>query len=209
MGQAKLPVKFWTVPKICPGGTVACLASGPSLTPDDVEAVRGLDAVIVVNTTYQLAPWATGLYAADAAWWNWHKGADFSGLKYSVSPQAAVWGVKVLRNTGPHGLELQPDGLRTGMNSGYQAINLAVHFGAARILLLGYDMQVGQRREKHWHADHPNKVDADYRKFLGAFQTIVAPLHAAGVEVLNCTRRTALTCFPLVPLADALRRSAA
>ncbi len=203
-----MTVTFATVPRLCPGGTVACLASGPSLTPEDVAAVRDLDAVIVINTTYQLAPWATALYAADAKWWTWHHGAtDFAGLKYSMSPPAAEWGVQILKNTGPHGLELQPTGLRTGMNSGYQAIGLAVHFGAKRVLLLGYDMQLGPKREMHWHKDHPKPVVSEYQKFLTAFATLVTPLREAGVEVLNCTRRTALTCFPCVPLADALARS--
>ena len=49
----------------------AIIASGPSLTKEDVDAVRGLN-VIVINTSYWLAPWADILYACDGHWWDWH-----------------------------------------------------------------------------------------------------------------------------------------
>src|SRR5690606_3319410 len=54
---------------------VVCIASGPSLTADDCEAVKAWRAqeegrgVIVTNTTFRLCPWADVLYALDAAWW--------------------------------------------------------------------------------------------------------------------------------------------
>ena len=51
-----------------------CIASGPSLTPEDVQAVKewrdaGKGKVIVVNTTFRAAPWADAMFAMDAKWW--------------------------------------------------------------------------------------------------------------------------------------------
>lgn len=196
-----------SVPRVWPGETVVCIASGPSLTREDVDYVRGKARVIVVNTSYQLAPWADVLYACDAKWWRWHKGApDFAGQKYSLQKDAR-WhdpAIRVLENTGVEGLERTPTGLRNGRNGGYQAINLAVHFGASRILLLGYDMSQGPHREEHWHGEHPNRSRSPFDKFLRVFPSIVAPLQAVGVEVINCSRRTALTCFPRLPIDVAL-----
>jgi hypothetical protein len=181
------------------------VASGPSLTPADVDYCRGkVDLAIAINTSYQMVPWATALYAADAHWWGWHKGAkDFGGLRYSLSPDAAKYGVSILRNTGQGGLEMSPDGLKTGRNSGYQAVNLAVHFGAKRIILLGYDLQPSKQRE-HWHPDHPHSRPSPYSAFRDAFKLLVGPLASLGVEVVNCTPATALTCFPRRPLREAL-----
>lgn len=197
-----------TVPRLWPGDTVVCLGGGPSLTADDVRAVRDRARVIAVNNAYQLAPWADVLYAADAAWWALHRGVPtFGGLKYSLEARSAVWpGVQVLQNTGNKGLEQEPTGLRTGRNSGYQAINLAVHFGAARVVLLGYDMQTRPHEPAHWFGDHPaplmnTRPDA-YQQFRQHFETIVAPLEARGVDVINCSRQTALTAFPCRPLAE-------
>ena len=202
------PKRQWpTVPKLAPGGTVLCVASGPSLTAEDVEYCRTrVDAAVVVNNGYQLAPWATALYAADWLWWQWHRGApSFHGLKYSLTRQAGCWpGVEVLRKTGDEGLETDPSGLRTGRNSGYQAMNLAVHLGASRIVLLGYDMQRGPKGESHWHGDHPNHVNSPFPIFTRKFETLVGPLSKRGITVVNCSRETALRAFPRMRLEDAL-----
>lgn len=201
---------YATVPKLCPGGTVVCMASGPSLTPEDVEYCRGkADRVIVVNTTYKLAPWADVLCASDLRWWSWHKGAkDFAGLKYATSTHVKWSGVQVLRNCGGAGLELDPSGVRHGLNTGYRAINVAVHLGAVRVLLLGYDMKADGKKE-HWHGDHPIRSRSPYREFLRRFQTLVEPLQQLGVEVLNCTPGSALECFPKANLRDVLKEKMA
>ncbi len=201
-----------TVPRLWPGETVVCIGGGPSLTVSDVELVRGHARVIAVNDAYRLAPWADVLYAADAKWWKWHSVVlDCAGAKYSIeSRETVTWpDVQTLRNTGWTGLELVPTGLRAGHNSGYQAINLAVHLGAKRILLLGYDMTLGTAGESHWFGEHPDGLISPYPQMRAAFDTLVEPLTALGVEVLNCSRRTALTAFPCVALEDALVKVAA
>ena len=202
------PLHTWpTVPRLCPGGTVVILAGGPSLTREDVEYVRAkADAVIAINNTYQLAPWATALYGADGIWWRWHKGAPtFTGLKYSLSRGASMFkDVQILKNSGSRGLETEPTGLKNGRNGAFQAINLAVHFGAKRIILLGVDMQKGPKGEEHWHKDHPNRSRSPYGVFLKYFESLVNPLNDLGVEVINCSPRTALKIFPIMPLRVAL-----
>jgi hypothetical protein len=187
------------------GETVVCLGCGPSLTQADVDLVRGRARVIAINTAYTLAPWADVLYACDSKWWFWHQGAkDFPGRKLALTPEAQRHfpDVELLRNSGPDGLELKDRGaVRAGSNSGHQAINVAVHLGASRILLLGYDMRGG-----HFHAPHPDGSAPPFTVCLARFRTLAAAL-PAGVQVLNCTRRTALTCFPCVPLEDALAQT--
>lgn len=195
------PETVWPeVPRLWPGGTVACLASGPSLTQADVDLVCGhVDGVIAVNDAVRLAPDAAILYACDGKWWGWHDGMPrFTGLKFALKDDAKKWtshGVQVLKQTGLEGLELKPNGLRRGHNSGYQAINVAVHTGAARIILLGYDMRGG-----HFFGNHPDGTKPTFHLCLPLFATLVKPLEAAGVEVINCTRKTAITCFRRAPL---------
>jgi hypothetical protein len=185
------------------------MASGPSLTQEDADYCRGkADGVIVVNTTYKRAPWADALVASDVRWWQWHKGApDFQGLKYATSKHVRWPKVQNLRNTGPKGLELDPTGLRHGINSGYRAINLAFHFGATRIILLGYDMKRGDdpKRLEHWHGDHPVPSRSQYPSFIKYFHSLVEPLREHGVEVINCTPGSALDAFPMADLRDVLK----
>ena len=182
--------------QVWPGSLIVCLGTGPSLTWSDVTRVYGL-RVIAINNAYQLAPWADVLYACDAKWWRWHQGArGFRGRKYTLAPGVKEYPeVEALTNTGTTGLETDPRGLRTGHNSGYQAINLAVHLGAKTIVLLGYDMQ-GDQQGDHYFGRHPDGSKPPFTRCLTAFSTLVEPLAALGVRVINCTRQTALTCFP-------------
>lgn len=64
--------------------------------------------------------------------------------------------------------------------------------GAARILLLGIDM-----RGKHWHPEHPEPSrDSEYVLYRRAFDKLAPLVKKAGVEVINCSPISALTCFP-------------
>lgn len=203
------------VPRLCPGGVAICLGGGPSLTAADVAACRGHGTVIAINDAYRLAPWADLLYACDDKWWHWHHGVpDFPGRKFALEPWRSATrfpDVTILKHTGVKGLELTGGALRTGKNSGYQAINLAVHLGAVRILLLGYDLQYGAKGQSHWFGEHPDGAQPPVQTFVPYFTTLVAPLAARGIEVINCSRQTALTCFPQQALETALAagRSAA
>ena len=106
--------------------------------------------------------------ASDADWWACYDGVpSFRGLKYSLEKRAVKWGVTVLKNTGQRGLERQRTGLRTGLNSGAAAINLAVHFGATRILLLGYDKGHSKTGPEHFFGAHPKRLrsHSPYHRF--------------------------------------------
>lgn len=197
------------------GQTVACLATGPSLTREDCDALRdaGVKA-IAINDAWRLAPWAHVLYSSDRLWWPHYKGVpEYRGRRYGLGSSPgksnhfhAYPQISVLRNAGYDGLELRPDGLRNGRNSGYAAVNLAVHFGASRILLLGYNMGYPNGRA-HFFGNHPpglSQNESLYAGFRAVFETMVEPLRARGVVVLNCTRNSSLTTFPCVELQAAL-----
>jgi len=199
-----------TVPRDWPGETCVVLATGPSLTPDDVDFCRGKARVIAVNNAYTLAPWADALYACDAKWWHWHQGVpSFTGPKWSLDHSA--WGthrarypdVQKLRNTGTRGLERDPSGLKNGRNSGYQAVNLAYHYGAKRIVLLGFNMQPARGRS-HFFGEHPNNQKSPYNIFRKEFASLVDPLKKSGVQVINCSRQSVLECFPKADLHEVL-----
>jgi hypothetical protein len=200
------------VPRSWEGCTAVLLATGPSLTEDDVEFVKGKARVVAVNDAYRLAPWADVFYASDVPWWARHHQhlAECQGMKFTVGqsrtpkPIKGLPDVQVLRNTGTLGLERDPSALRTGLNSGYAAINLAVHFGVSRILLLGFNMSPvnGQR---HFFGNHKGlNNSSDYNRFARKFESLVEPLRTLGVSVTNCTQPTRLTAFPQKPLREVL-----
>lgn len=93
--------------------------------------------------------------------------------------------------------------IRHYCNSGAGAISLSIRMGADRIILLGYDMQhTGGKR--HWHGDHPRRLAnaGNLKDFLPEFDRLRR--HHPLVEIVNCTRVTALTAFPIVNLEEAL-----
>lgn len=200
-----------TVPRLWPGSTVVCLCPGPSLTAADVAFACGRAKTIAVNRAVEVAPAADVLYSSDQYFVRACNGwQGRGGLKFVMEQDAkavkhfAPWpDLVVLRNTGEQGLESQPHGLRTGQNSGYAAINLAVHLGATTIVLLGYDMAVGPKGQRYFDGTG-RQQDAQYAIFRRHFDTLVQPLTAAGIAVVNASRQTALTAFRRLPLEEAL-----
>lgn len=201
------------VPRAFPGQPIVCIGGGPSLMRADVEACRGRARVLAINDAIRLAPWADVLYAADARWWITHQETKlFTGLKFSLQPCIGRSDVMVLRNTGRFGLERDPTGLRTGGNSGFSAINVAVHLGASTIVLLGYDLRRIQSRA-HWFGSHASPLhdpsESQLVTWRGHFATLVDPLAALHIPLINCTPDSALTWFPQRSLGDVLGEVAA
>jgi hypothetical protein len=208
----------WSVPPEWVGETAVILASGPSLTREQCEAVRGKARVIAVNNQAidtdcdgvrvpAMARWADVLYAADAKWWRHYadRSLKFAGTKVTIRDTLPWKEVFSLKQSVDHAtFDPRPTHLVSGGNSGYQAIHLAVHYGATRIVLLGFDMKDGMGRRRHWFGAHPGKLDSrgNYTGWLRAFEKLAGVLKARNVEVINCTADTALKAFRRMPLKE-------
>ncbi len=151
------------------------------------DSVRHLRCV-VVNDAFRLAPWAEALAAQDPDWWYENPDAfEFKGGRYSSVAFRSVYAIGYT------------EGISQESPSGLLGLHVAIALGAKRVLLLGFDMHGG-----HYFGPHKwplsNTPPARFEWFKAAFGAY--PLR--GVEVLNCTPGSALTCFPMVDLADAL-----
>lgn len=183
------------------GRTVVCIASGPSLTAEDCEAVRASGhPVIVTNTTFRLCPWADVLFAFDGKWWKeYHEEvkATFKGRMLSAA--------QIAPNFGAESTFGAPWFTAVG-NSGVSAISLAISGKAKKIVLLGFDCQKTGGRV-HWHGDHPGSLSnaKTIMMWPKQFDIIAGRAKAAGIPVVNSTRQTVLKCFPRVDLAEALQ----
>lgn len=209
--------RFSAIQPVWRADTVVCIGGGPSVTQGAVDSVRGRARVIAVNNAYWLAPWADMLYFADGRWWEWHKDDPryqaFAGQRVTIEGtglNVADPDVHFLHNysttTGDQGgLSETPNGLRTGSNGGYQAVNIATLAGTRRILLLGYDMRFVNGRS-HWHGGHPAKVPESHYSvnYARYYASMLPHLERLGVAVINCTPGSKLTAFPFLPLEDAL-----
>jgi hypothetical protein len=207
------------------GATVACIGGGPSLSTDQCAVVQQRQRshgwkCIAVNDAYKAVPTADICYFADSQWWRWHKDREefkaFAGIKASIEQTGAEIeddDVHMVRNaaavaTALHaygdgqtgGLSAFPNALRSGSNGGYQALGLAIAAGAARVLLLGYDMKFSGGKS-HWHGGHAGARTTDdhpYRTtYTKAFEQLTLP---PGVQVINCTPDSNVRCFPFQPV---------
>lgn len=163
------------------------LASGPSMSQTTADAVRGRGTVMAVSDAYLLAPWSDVLVSSDAAWWRHHHPV-FAGRRFSAH--------------GGEGTEVI-QGVPGGSNSGVLGILVARHLGAKKILLLGFD-----GHGSHFFGDHPEPL----RNTSAPRRRVHAEQHKAqareavrdGIEIVNGTPGTVLTCYPQVSLGEVL-----
>lgn len=172
------------------GETVVCIGSGPSLTKEDCELVRGYRR-IAVNSSWRMVPDCDVIYASDYAWWRRYSG--------EISSTAERWTCN--KKTADE-YQCQLFKLGGGYNSGLAAIHLAMWFGAKRILLLGYDCKPTNGK-LHWHGAHsrlnnPNEIS--FRIWRRQFR--MTPKHIRD-RIVNCSRETVLT-YTRARLEDAI-----
>lgn len=163
---------------------------------------------LAVNESWRLCPWADALYGGDAPWWFRHVGLpEFAGQKWTRSWEAATrYGLNFVEClTGEHRL-VSGGRIGDGGNSGFQAINLAVNLGARLIALVGFDLRLD--RGTHWHGAHEPPLSnpaighvVNWRRRLDA---AAADIAARGVRVVNTSAVSALTAYPVLPLAEAI-----
>lgn len=177
------------------GQTVVCIASGPSLNKTDIKLVRRSKLItIAVNNAWKWAPWADLHYAGDMAWWrNYGAEVRHKSQRWTCSKAAAE----------RFRCKYRPRKIKPGYNSGAMAIELALHLGAARVLMIGYDCSVANGT--HFDGDHsktPNPTPERCKRWKPQFKQILKLYPNA--EVINCSRYTELKCFPRKTLEEAL-----
>lgn len=205
--------EYWTPEPLFEGETVYCLASGPSLTKDVCAKVEGRPS-IAVNSSCMLAPWASVLFFTDSSWYEQRRDLvkNWPGIVVTMSRTAKIElpdKVKRVRGEGDPLLPILAFPRRgaafiwQGRSSGHTAISLAIAMGAARVIMLGYDMRVVDGRE-HCHAEYSGKRDlGQYASdFVPAFSGWNRAALKSGVQILNATPDSAVREFRMVTLDE-------
>jgi len=210
---------YWTPEPWWGGQSAFVLASGPSLTQEVCDKVRGRN-VIVINKSFRLARWAPVWFFTD------------SSIYEAFREEVAAWPGEVITMSRTAKRELNqrvkrvqgwgdptlPAGvfpaagaphIRQGRSSGHTGISLAIALGATRVFMLGFDMRLVEGREHH-HEGYagPRDVDVYPRDFVPGFDGWNADALKVGVQIFNCTPGSAVTEFPFVDLDDVLREAA-
>jgi hypothetical protein len=210
------------------GATVVCIATGPSITAQQINTVRaardaGRVRVIAINDmglSYRLgadlqpsptAPWADVWYAADARFWEYHANfvPDSSSLRLCAEQWAVDAGlchlhVKCHLAQDALTLAYVPGHVLHGMHSGIQALQVALAAKVSRVLLLGYDCNAPASGHSNYFGRKAQELDKHthhYDAWVAQYRALPLPPWGA---VINCTPGSAIDCYPRATLAEAL-----
>jgi len=188
--------------------TVYVVAGSPSVTLADVRAIgrsRARDEcrVIAVNDAVYPCWFADHLHACDHRWWIEHNGVPgFAGVKTAleITPFPDV---TTLVNSGRYGFDPTPGHVRTGSNSGFQALHLAASLGATTVILLGVDFTDDGARS-HWFGLHPGALDqhSNVEQWRDLMRDLTDELERRGLCIMNAGRQSTLSWLPQIDLGS-------
>lgn len=197
---------FTSIGPVWKNETVYLIGGGPSLKGIDWELLRG-KRIIAINRAFQVLPWADVLYWTDAQFYKWYRREidEFKGVKVTCRPVDILnKDIRLLKGIKDLGIDMRPEYICDGNNSGYGALNLAVKLGAKRIYLLGYDLH-SQPGQTHWHNGYKRSHNHTiYKRLVKYFESSVPLLNEWKIEVWNANPWSHLHCFRKCSLNDAI-----
>lgn len=196
------------------------LGTGPGLKPV-MQAIRELRAagkcrLFGINCTFRDFDQLDVFTACDPKWWD-HYGPELRGYLDARWTDAWHWDKAVCDKWLPmfiegrwgDGLSTNPAYIHYGHSSGYQALNLALHYGCSPLILVGYDMTYRPDEPRHYFgdlSDVPGEYPPELRKWstLDGLRTCYETIAAQpGLPpIINATPGSALKCFPIRPLSE-------
>ena len=222
----------WTVPRIWVGGTAVIIGGGPSIlkqfeVPEYVvqdvyngklspaayspflEPIHKMH-VIAVNVAYKIGPWIDIVFFGDHSTWVEDKAEliKFKGLRVTCAEELTNdTRLKYIPQNGRKrtGITFDSTMLSWNSNSGSAAINLAVHFGVKRIILLGFDMKLDREKNQHWHKFYKsdlNLIGESMLRQLRGFPAMKKDLDFLGIEVINANPDSKIDCFTKMNFKD-------
>lgn len=230
-------MNYWRPPLMWEGSDVWIIGGGPSMArqfdvPADV--IKKVESgqehisiysdylkplhnkhVIGVNLSFMLGNWVSALYFCDRSFYRVYRNQinSFCNLKVTCVNSIernllpTTRNIKRMKRDNKEGLSKKEDTICWNHNSGAAAIDFAVHLGAKRILLLGFDMKpLGGRT--HWHEGFQNYLkptgDIVFERFLKVFPQLAKDAENRGIEILNVNKDSAIEVFKKVSLKEVL-----
>lgn len=203
------------------------VGGGPSLRGFDWTLLKG-HRTIGVNRAFEVFD-PTIIFSMDTRFLNWLMTNKYRALrdggdaleKFNASPAYKVWLATycvslpdeffILKAHQNYKASLRAftfsmkDGLGSGNQSGYGALNLAVCLQANPIYLLGFDGKHADTGETHWHAGHPVKQKKELvDKFGYWFKYAARRLTGTEFNVINLNPDSAIHNFKKRPYREVL-----
>lgn len=209
-------------------GTAIICGTGPSITPDQIRLVNASQAkVFSCNRAWEIFR-TDVLHACNHQFWDlwWDRIKDQPFEKWTTRPEleGKYPGLRYIPEKWEDGLSTDPSYICAHHGTGPQAVNLAFLYGCTRLLLVGWDMTFGPKKDpknlrrtyvgprrylgedeltrNHWPMTGPN---GEMHGLIREMETIHPEDY--GIEIINCSPGSAMKCFPMMDLEDALKTS--
>lgn len=204
--MSSAPSETWSVPREWPGERCLIICGGESVRGQEELIKRFRGRVIAVKQAVAIRPDADVMFLGGkddgtvcAPFFPLFKGAYIVARgPYKGVPART----KVLRRTADAAsLSAIPTHL-AGFDAGTSAINLAALFGAAEILLTGFDMTGGRWLNGRYKHHLPFPPQSQFDAHLSALPAIAAALVTLGVKVWNCSPISVVDVFEKRPLEE-------
>lgn len=217
-------IKWSKIQKRQDVNNIIIVCTGPSLKNYDFTNLRERGYIIAVNDAGKFLPFADAWFTLDP--WGCGVGGTQFPVRFAGDMYAAVpdtYGMNISPNTkhqvvaNPNinylhripfhtissaelkdydylnwGLNEDNGSINTG-NSGFGALNMAYHMRPKTIIILGLDGTRGYFFDE-------KKVSGSLHHLSKIFSSAVPQLSNAGIEVINGSQHSTVTCFPRVGL---------
>ena len=212
------------------GDLAIICCTGPSITAEVVDKCNAVKVkknvrLFGANLTYKIFHLDV-LHACNYQfydhYWNIDRQlrcGDF--FKWTTRPQleSKYPGVNYIKEVWEDGLSTKPDTVHAHHGTSAQLVNLALHYGCRVMLLVGWDMRYPGKLDdrnyvakRHYFGEYPTELQHWPRTGpqgeLSGLIKEMETIHPGdyGIEIINCTPDSAMTCFPMMDLDEALDR---
>jgi hypothetical protein len=198
--------------KIFTGETVFIYGGGPSL-PNIVKGRNIKHPVIGINHAILLGVRIDICFFGDSRFY-WAMKDEFikhniikiscdrrsSKISDTAIPDSDTSIIKIPYSNG-HGVHIQKDKINFNSSSGGATTDLAIHLGASRIVLVGFDMHWVDGKS-NWHPHVLQKTNKPYTNFIKPFEALARDAKYHNVEILNATPNSLLPYFKFTNFED-------
>ena len=190
------------------------IGGGPSVNDFNLSSLNG-EKVIAVNRAFEIVD-ADIIYAYDARLWGWIETEEIgkeSKEKFNKSKALKIWNgganaplpedIVVAKPISRPGMSSDfEEGIGSGTNSGFGALNIALLLGCSEIYLIGFDFY-----GDNWHDGYPMGSDegAAHGYHMQCYQEHSEEIKAMGAKIINCNPRSNLDCFEFGELPEDLK----
>ena len=208
--------------------TGVLIATGPSLSESQLSMIRDAHTadrcrVFTINNTYQVYPETDVHLSCDGPWWRWYwndpvlrKMSEYVEMWTWYPDFAEEFGINYIKAIVEDGLSYDPGIVHINHGSGPMMMNLAMHYGINKLVLVGHDMKFAEDYKpakcdpgstpRHYFGEYPKPLQhwpsVKVRQgvldgLIEAYTKINAQIvrDKLSIDVVNCTPDSALTMF--------------